>query len=327
MSCPKKLHIVYATDQCYLFPTQVAASSAIACSSRRSYICIDILDCGVPDEEWDCFVRELRERLGNEFGLVRHKIDMRRYDEYPSWHGSKGLYARLELPIILSDIDWCVYADGDTLFTDDPLKLADLCSNEYALLGHEDDFDDKQKKWHEDHELPFDCRRRICSGFLLMNLKWFRANDGSKRCLRFVESYPDVVFPDQDALNYVCIGKIGLLPDEWGKITYLANAQTQRGCFHYVAARPWEMNQKGRLPLDSLQRIWFCSVCQMFGLFPWRCNKSILKYIYLYLKTLVWSGIYKMVNRIPCIKGRYDGVYNRMWPRSKERGFISGGNR
>lgn len=40
----RKLHIVYATDNRYLFPTLVAASSAVAWASRKEDLVIDILD-------------------------------------------------------------------------------------------------------------------------------------------------------------------------------------------------------------------------------------------------------------------------------------------
>ena len=315
------LHIVYATDRRYLFPTQVAASSAVAWASRRENICIDILDCGVPDQDWERFSCEMRSKLGNMFGLVRHIVDIAKFNDYPSWHHSKGLYARFEIPRFLKDADWCVYCDGDTLFTDDPLKLENFFDNRYALWGHKDDFTDKQRRWHEAHQLPFEADQRLCSGFLLMNLKWFRENNGAERCLEFVGDYADVVYPDQDALNYVCLNKIGILPDEWGKFTYLADLETQRGCFHYVSNRPWELSQKSRLKIDSTQRIWFMAMARIVGRHPWRCQKPFAVYVWQCFKTRLWLGLYLLANRLPFLRGRYNGIYKNFWPRRKELEF------
>ena len=318
-----RLHIVYATDSRYLFPTQVAAGSAIAWASRRGDVCIDILDCGVPDKEWNTFTRVLRDRLGNEFGLVRHRINMHRYDDYQSWHGSKGLYARLELPNILTDVEWCVYADGDTLFTDDPLKLLPLFDDKYALLGHEDIFDEKQMLWHKTHNLPFECKERVCSGFLAMNLNWFRDNDGVARLFKFIVDYPDVIFPDQDALNYVCLGKIGLLPDGWGKFSMTASPNCDKGCLHYVSLRPWEVMNMGWLSMTALTTIWFESIRKNLGMHPWSCpSLGFWRYHFCVVKTYFSYKVIRFLDGMPWLRGKYSLKLKRMWPKSAIKRFV-----
>ena len=55
---------------------------------------------------------------------------------FRAWHGSLAAYARLFLPTLLSEVDWCLYVDGDTLFTDDPAKVLACRAEDVAIVGH-----------------------------------------------------------------------------------------------------------------------------------------------------------------------------------------------
>ena len=308
-----KLHIVYATDKRYLFPTMVALASAVVRASRKHDLVIDVLDCGIEDSDWDVFETVVRQRLGEEFSLVRHVVDMSAYDSMKEWHTSKGIYSRLEIPQILRDVEWCVYADGDTLFTGDPFVLEGLWDCQYALMGHADVPDVTQKNWHLERNIPWDAEHRICAGFILMNLDWFRANDATQKCFEFISKYRPP-FNDQDALNYVCLGKIGLLPDEWGIFTYLVRPETNGGCFHYVENRPWQLELGSRIPVNSCKKIWFDTMRKTVGLPPWKTEWSWWRYALVWIKTAFMVSIYGLLNRMPGIRGRYDGVRNALWP-------------
>jgi len=320
----KKLHIVYATDSRYLFPTKVAASSAVAWASRKEDLVIDILDCGLGDDEWNSFSSSILLRLGDDYSLVRHKINMAVYDNMQAWHTSKGAYARLELPQILGDVDWCIYADGDTLFTDDPFKLMEFFDESYALLGHRDAPGANQAEWHARHGLPWVEQSRVCSGFLVMNLTWFRENRGVEKLFEFLKDYPDVLFPDQDALNVVCNGKIGLLPEQWGEFTFWVNRVTKPGCFHYAGRPPWVApSRQNKIPMTSTRRIWFYTLEKICGIKPWKCEGySWFSYYCEIIKSYFFVFVFSVLNVIPGMRGRYDGVFNDWWPHSKMHKFM-----
>lgn len=264
--------------------------------------------------------------LGREFAIARHVIDMKAYSSMAEWHASKGVYARLEIPQILLDVDWCVYADGDTLFTADPFLLEDVWNSRFAIMGHEDyvsaiDNHKIQREWHLKRGLPWDDATHICAGFVLMNLQWFRENDGTRRCFRFIlEHMPP--YNDQDALNVVCMGKIGLLPDAWGAFAMFSVPSQGPGCFHYVVCRPWEMDWNDRLSYDWTQQIWFSTLRKLYGFFPWRCEKSFLVYMFAVVKTWFWEAIYKCVSALPPLRSRYSGVYNILWNRRGIKKFL-----
>lgn len=317
----KRLHVVYATDSRYLFPTRVAAASAVAHASDRTRLAIDILDCGLSDGEWTSFADDFRRQFGTDFELSRHVIDMHAYDSLKAWHTSRGIYARLDIPQILKDEPWCVYADGDTLFTTDPLKLVEVFDPAFAIMGHLDDNVDIP--WYGEHGFRLHPETQICAGFILLNLEWFRANEGTKKCFDLLNRYPDMPYNDQDALNIVCEGKIGVLPDNWGKFTYNTNRETVPGLFHYVSDRPWELKANGFLPLRGTDVIWYRIKALATGGDAHSCpTTSKVRYFHVWAKTAFVKTVVSVLNVLPGLKGRFTHNLRRTWSEGFLRRFL-----
>lgn len=316
-----RLHLVYATDSRYLFPTYVAASSAVLFAADRGRIALEILDCGISDADWERFAADMRRQMGDAFGLRRHRIDMKSYDGLKRWHTSLGIYARLDIPQILPDVDWCVYADGDTLFTADPLGLCAVWDPTFAIMGHHDDGLDLS--WYVKNGFPRHPETQICAGFILLNLDWFRANGGTARCFDLLRRFPDMPYNDQDALNIVCDGKIGLLPDNWGKFTYDTNRDTVPGLFHYVSDRPWELKTSGFLPLRGTDRIWFAVKALATGGDACSCpGVSAGRYFAVWAKTAFVSSVVRILNVLPFLKGRFTRNLRRTWSKAFVSRFL-----
>ena len=248
MDC--KLHIAYATDERYLLPTQVAVASAVFHAGNPAELVIDILDCGFSDQAWHRFNHDLRVALGDDFQLVRIPVNMELYAGYKSWHSSRGIYARLSLPDLLPrDVNWCVYADGDTLFVDDPLKLTECFDGRFALLGHKDDNTNSRNLWYETHGFEWDAETYICAGFIVLNLEWARINGLTRKSLAMLREHPDIPMNDQDVLNILCQERKSFLPKGWGVFACDAYCRETAKCIHYVGERPWE--------LPNLRGVWF----------------------------------------------------------------------
>lgn len=258
-----KLHLVYAADANYLFPLRVAVSSAIAQASRPQDLVIHVLDCGIPDEEWEPFLASVWS--GGEAAFVRHPIDLNRFGGFREWHGSLATYARLCLPDLLPDVPWCVYADGDTLFTDDPFKLESLFDEACAMQGHATSLT-TQPEWFARHAFAQDWAHYVCAGFLLLNLSWMRAHDAVRWCLGFLCEHPDAPFPDQDALNILCAGQVGVLPDAWGVFSGAALALTRPGCIHYAGELPWALRFRWYVGYSDAACVWVTCCQSLFGL-------------------------------------------------------------
>lgn len=302
------LRIVYATDMGYLMPTFVAAASALAWASDRSEIALYVLDCGVEDPVWEKFARDLRRMFGEEFELHRRTVDLSRFAAFRGWtNGSRGIYARLDIPNLLPEAEWCVYADGDTLFTDDPLKLKGIWTGDCALMGHLDAFGENQRTWHRERNLPWHDEAHVCAGFVLMNLDWFRQHEVPRKCLEFLQRHPDCLCLEQDALNVVCENHISLLPDEWGALAFASGGRIASGCLHFGGTPPWKVRgsfgRNNRILLKSAQRLWLQFAGHVLRRRPWELLQCTpWEYFKVCVLTVGALWIMRIMNAVP-LKG------------------------
>ena len=110
------LHLVYASDAGYLKWLAVSIASAFYWSSDASKIVIHVLVNDVDDRTWDSWCEDLKTGIPEDARIVRHEVPVNSISRFPKWHGSLAPYYRLMIPEVLADLEWCVYADGDTLF-------------------------------------------------------------------------------------------------------------------------------------------------------------------------------------------------------------------
>lgn len=259
------LHIVYATDDAYLFAVEASLASAEAMTSDPQRTYFHILNCGISDKAWQAFHLRHPE-------VLSHPINMETFSGFHLWHGSLGTYARLNIPELLQSVSWCLYVDGDTLFTDDPLKLIEEIEHlrhhpegPIALAGHTTSMT-TQPAWYKAHHLPLHRERYVCAGVILMNLDYFRQHHISQQCMAFIQAHPDAPFPDQDALNLSCQGHIALLPDTWGDYSGAAFGKAKRpGCVHYVGELPWKLTWKWHLGYSDAVKVWSACVEGLLG--------------------------------------------------------------
>lgn len=318
---PHKLHIAYATDQGYLMPTMVAVASAIAWSGRPKDLVFHILDCGFTDAKWRDFTNRLRMHLKGEYQLLRHAIDMSAFDKCPAYRGRRGNYARLLLPEIVKESSWCVYCDGDTLFTADPFELEAVFDSTKAYQGHEDWLDLvnlPQKKFFESIGFGWHPEQYVCSGFILMNLDWFRANDATRRAVAFLNQYENVPPADQEALHYVAFGHVGRLPDEWGMYSwqiFLPESPSPK-LIHYVSDLPWKFERIKYLGYVDDRCLWLGYAERLLGLKLCELGCSgYWEFFMLRLYTCFWKFVVKVASVNPRLRRRYRFVCNRIGKR------------
>ncbi len=262
---------------------------------------VHVLDCGIEDVTWDKYVAEI-QRLAQQGRLsvevVRHTIDMKRFEEFRRGpNGSKATWARLLIPMILADVDKCVYSDCDMLFISNPIEMLEPLQDERVVLaGHCDVFGEKKMdaEWLHQKGLPFDASIYLCAGLVAMNLAAFRAEGLIEKCFDFVARYPDAPALDQTTLNQVCMGRTALLPNGWGFFPHECHVfQGHIKAIHYGGCRcwPWE---KCRAYMDVL---WLNLTRQEFSIwfdFEKRVlNLSLPHYmkVALRLRFLAWAAV------------------------------------
>ena len=81
------IHLVYGTDDNYLFPTLVSAASAAKCLGRERQLVVHLFDAGVTDEHWELFngrVSAIRQGVS----CVRHVLSPSMFAGFGQWKGS-----------------------------------------------------------------------------------------------------------------------------------------------------------------------------------------------------------------------------------------------
>lgn len=282
----KKLPIVFSCDENYAPYLPVAVQSLVDNAvSARSYEII-IMDCSsegaaavlaealaeirgiiAAAERADFSLRciGLRRLLERNNFLQENRQALKRY--------GIGTYARLFIPDILADYDKVLYLDIDHIILGDAADLfafplggrlvaavPDINAAQARLLPQ------SQRKQLIEQKLKLaaeDCY--IITSPILFNIPACRAFGFTEKVLAVLARIRDLPFPDQDAINAVCKGRIFYLPLSWGRAnirnfakicrfirkkaapkqieTIFGDGSAERGAaalIHYVAApKPW----------------------------------------------------------------------------------------
>ena len=163
---------------------------------------------------------------------------------------------RLLLPELLPELDRVLYLDCDIIVRQDLARLwreTDLGHNYLAAI-YEAAIEGQAERFRA---LGCDPARYFNSGFLLMNLKQMREEKVSERLLEACR-VPYLEFPDQDALNQVCLDRVLPLSPLYNSIRtffipkYKSDFIRQYGeglwervqreaTIHYTGGKTWDM--------------------------------------------------------------------------------------
>ena len=82
----------------------------------------------------------------------------------------------------------------------------------------------------------------VNAGVLLMNLEAFRKNQIEEQFVRLITEHDfDLLDPDQAYLNYLCKGKIHVLPNGWNKEPMPLACEGKKNIVHYALyKKPWQ---------------------------------------------------------------------------------------
>lgn len=184
-----------------------------------------------------------------------HVIDKQCLPDLTTLSWSKIAWFRILLPTILpTEIKRVLYLDADTLVLKDLSELFSLGMEDIAIAGTIDPESFHQQTYLRcgyDSDLQY-----LCSGVLLMNLDYWRQKDIARLIIDYAkEKANNLLFPDQDAINYVCRHCKIILPLRFGIIgAYFTNehfyqkpySEELRSCLlapsiiHYAGQAPWK---------------------------------------------------------------------------------------
>lgn len=208
------MYIAYSTDEKYAKHAYISINSLLDTNKVEEYICFFIVDNKISDATKSVFIDLIQQY--NKDGKIRQLkfIDFAEFEPYvrnANPCGSISTYGRLFLPT-LQEIDKILYIDCDTVVLGELRGLYEIDLTGYAVGGVQDIV---ALKIREQVGLKYGDRY-INAGVSLMNLKYWRENDGIKRCLDFIEAYDGKVpFEDQGTMNGVFRGHILIVPPKY----------------------------------------------------------------------------------------------------------------
>ena len=176
---------------------------------------IFVMDCGITEQNRER-LRHQAARFDNAemiFFDIDKKLDAVMPKVKTRWH--RAIYGRLflnELPDVYGDIDRLVYLDCDLLMDRPVTELftIDLGGKCLAAVTDADNSPRKQVLG-----IAPECDY-INSGVLVIDTARWIELDASRRIIDYINSFPEaLLYPDQDAINYVLGHEIVILPPEY----------------------------------------------------------------------------------------------------------------
>lgn len=177
-------------------------------------------------------------------------------DVYTDQRYSEAASFRLLMPELFPELDRVLYIDCDVIVRQDVARLFDQTElgDNYMGVIYEAPIEGQAERWKA---LGCDPGKYFNSGFLLMNLKQMREEGVSARLLDACR-VDWLEFPDQDALNQVCKGRVLPLSPLYNSIRTFFLPQykpefvsqysetlwdeVQRcGNIHYTGGKPWNL--------------------------------------------------------------------------------------
>lgn len=273
-----EFHIAFVSDGRYLPYVKVASASMQR--SASSTLCVHVIN--TEDEALACRLRGV-----------------------PKYHGSLAMYAKILLPELLPDVDWVLYADGDTLCVGDVCEVFKYCDDSKLIVGSRDPVGfnlgaDRETPWILKNGLKVGDKSNgyCCTGLMLMNLKAMRSEGVVNQCLDFVQRYGVADLAEQTVLNCVCFGRIGLLPRQWGVFSMCPEGVDFRksAIVHYPQDTPWRRVKANKLMHDLVCLWWWFQ-----GKSTWGWRRAVFVIINACPWLVAWSPYLK--SRLRPIRG------------------------
>ena len=240
----KEIPIVFSTDENYMPFLDVAVKSLISNASVEYTYRIIVLHTGLHEDN-------IRKVLQNEkAGFIIDFIDISNQVEdikarfKDVYHFSVVTYYRLFIASLFPQYDKVIYLDCDLVVLGDISELYHIELGENILGAAPEQYvqNTKEFRLYAEKALGVNPDGYINAGVLLINLKEFRKNNIEERFIKLITDYDfDLLDPDQAYLNYLCLGRIHVLPNGWNKEPMPLACEGKKNIVHYALyQKPWQ---------------------------------------------------------------------------------------
>lgn len=183
----------------------------------------------------------------DKYELVSIPFKSKLFNNYKGLHGNKYTYTKIVIANLV-DEDKVIYIDLDMVVNIDISKLLDIDMGEYIVAAN------PECKIHQCLEadlynsLNLNCNSLYFNcGTLLINLKAWRENNITEKCIEFANSYPKrLKTGDQTILNF-CFNENFLILDDKYNIRIKnsikpSDYMNTEGIYHFFGRpKPWDL--------------------------------------------------------------------------------------
>ncbi len=244
MTPKSEIPIIFSTDDNYIAYLDVAISSLIENASDLYSYRIIVLNTGLRPENVEMVKR--RERVGFviDFVDISHEVESIKGRFKNVYHFSVVTYYRLFISSLFPQYDKVVYLDCDLVLLGDVSELYHTELGENILAAAPEQFVQSTPEFrrYAQKALGVDPDDYVNAGVLLINLKAFRKNRIEEQFVKLITDFQfDLLDPDQAYLNYLCQGKILVLPNGWNKEPMPLPCEGKKNIVHYALyKKPWQ---------------------------------------------------------------------------------------
>ena len=244
--------VVVAFTPNYIVPVAVTLRSLLD-SSGGEFLVI----CLVTEQPSEAVIRKLEKMGGGRVKIEYVNLSGRLNGVYTSPRYSEAASFRLLLPELLPEYDRVIYLDCDIVVRQDISRLLEAVNlgDNYLAAVYEAPIENQAERFKA---LGCSPKEYFNSGFLVMNLALMRKD---KICERLLDAcrVDWLEFPDQDALNMVCQGRVTPLSPVYNAIRtfFLPQYKSEflaqygswelweevqhNGTIHYTGGKPWNL--------------------------------------------------------------------------------------
>ena len=240
----REIPIFFSTDDNYIPYLDVAIASLIENASKDYQYKITVLNTGLCEENLNMVRRNERDGVQIEFVDISEEVENIKFRLKDVYHFSVVTYYRLFIASLFPQYDKVLYLDCDLVVLGDISKLYNLELGDNILGAAPEQFvrSTKEFRQYADVALGVDPDGYVNAGVLLMNLKEFRHHQIEEKFIRLITEYDfDLLDPDQAYLNYLCWGRILVLPNGWNKEPMPFACEGEKNIVHYALyKKPWQ---------------------------------------------------------------------------------------
>lgn len=240
----KEIPIFFSTDDNYIPYLDVALSSLIAHASADYDYKIIILNTGLKSENVKKVKLNQRPGFDIEFIDISDRIENIRSFFKDVYHFSIVTYYRLFIASLFPQYDKIVYLDCDLVVLGDISELYNVPMDGHIFAASPEQYvqNTTEFRTYAKNALGLNPDEYVNAGVLVIDLNAFRQYKIEEKFIKLITTYDfDLLDPDQAYLNFLCRGKIYMLPNGWNKEPMDLPCQGAKNIVHYALyKKPWQ---------------------------------------------------------------------------------------